>query len=248
MDTTDRQARQAFVVLSAELVTERDPIDRLGTLAQAAADLLGSACAILLADRRQALGLVAASADWPGVIELSEPRTGGSPGMNAFHSGSRVYSPDLTTEDRWALFTSAALAARFGSVQAFPMRVRGKAVGAMCLLRPQPGKLEAEDAALAQALANLAAIGVLSERARRSAVVIDQLEHALRSRITIEQAKGVLAERLQVTVDDAFSVLRGYARNRNLKLADVAHAVARGQLHITSSDVGRVTSSADPGR
>jgi AmiR/NasT family two-component response regulator len=50
-----------------------------------------------------------------------------------------------------------------------------------------------------------------------------QLEHALQSRVVIEQAKGMLAERLRLSVDDAFEVLRRAARSNGLK----AHAVAR---------------------
>ncbi|HWN00365.1 MAG TPA: ANTAR domain-containing protein, partial [Streptosporangiaceae bacterium] len=44
----------------------------------------------------------------------------------------------------------------------------------------------------------------------------------------IEQAKGKLAERLGLDMDQAFSVLRGHARTRNLRLSDVALAFVDG--------------------
>jgi len=50
----------------------------------------------------------------------------------------------------------------------------------------------------------------------------------LNSRILIEQAKGVLAERLQVHLDDAFALLRDSARRRNRRLSDLAQAVVDG--------------------
>lgn len=53
----------------------------------------------------------------------------------------------------------------------------------------------------------------------------EQLQHALESRIAIEQAKGVLSERYQVDVDQAFTMLRRFCRSNNLKLADAARAV-----------------------
>ena len=52
-----------------------------------------------------------------------------------------------------------------------------------------------------------------------------QLEQALESRIVIEQAKGVLAERYQLTVDDAFTLLRRSARNHRVRLHALAGAV-----------------------
>ena len=58
------------------------------------------------------------------------------------------------------------------------------------------------------------------------------MQAALNSRIVIEQAKGVLAERLQVSTDDAFMTLRTYARLNNRKLAEVAQAVATVDLSI----------------
>ncbi|MGH3450316.1 MAG: ANTAR domain-containing protein [Haloechinothrix sp.] len=52
-----------------------------------------------------------------------------------------------------------------------------------------------------------------------------QLQQALLSRVAIEQAKGVLAERYQVDVDEAFVLLRTYCRSNNLKLAEAARAL-----------------------
>jgi hypothetical protein len=49
-----------------------------------------------------------------------------------------------------------------------------------------------------------------------------QLEHALESRIAIEQAKGVLAERLGLTVEDAFDLLRYAARSGRVKLHELS--------------------------
>lgn len=60
------------------------------------------------------------------------------------------------------------------------------------------------------------------ERLRRER---DQLQTALESRVVIEQAKGVLAERLQITAEDAFEVLRSAARSAQRKLREVAAEV-----------------------
>ena len=54
----------------------------------------------------------------------------------------------------------------------------------------------------------------------------DQLRTALSTRIVIEQAKGMLAQRFDIPVDDAFERLRREARNRRMNLHVLAAAVA----------------------
>ena len=93
------------------------------------------------------------------------------------------------------------------------------------------GALPEADLALAQALADVATIGILQERAvRRGEVVNEQLQTALNSRVVIEQAKGVTAQRLGVGMDVAFDRLRRHARSNNLRLADLARRVVAGEL------------------
>jgi AmiR/NasT family two-component response regulator len=64
----------------------------------------------------------------------------------------------------------------------------------------------------------VAATGMAQERQA-------QLQHALDSRVVIEQAKGMLAERLGLSPEDAFEVLRGMARSNRVRIHDVAHSV-----------------------
>jgi AmiR/NasT family two-component response regulator len=58
----------------------------------------------------------------------------------------------------------------------------------------------------------------------------------LNSRIVIEQAKGMVAERLDLDMEQSFAVLRGHARNHNLRLVDVAEAVIAGTLAASALD------------
>ncbi len=54
-----------------------------------------------------------------------------------------------------------------------------------------------------------------------------QLEEALRSRLVIEQAKGMVAERLGLSLEEAFELIRRSARNRSVRLRDVAVAIVQ---------------------
>jgi AmiR/NasT family two-component response regulator len=58
----------------------------------------------------------------------------------------------------------------------------------------------------------------------------EELSAALSSRVVIEQAKGVISERAGVDLAQAFSRLRRFARNGNLRLTDVAQAAIDGTL------------------
>lgn len=153
--------------------------------------------------------------------------------MECYRSGTPVSVVDLADAAlRWPRFV-AALAERgtFGSVHALPLRLRGELIGTLNLFHREPGALPAADLVLGQALADVATIGILSERAiRRGEVVNEQLQAALTSRVVIEQAKGILAERGQLSMSEAFDQLRRFARNRNLLLAQVAREIVETDL------------------
>jgi hypothetical protein len=60
------------------------------------------------------------------------------------------------------------------------------------------------------------------------------LQQALLSRDVIGQAKGILMERLKITPEDAFDLLRRSSQNLNVKLRDVARDLAEsGELRMT---------------
>jgi hypothetical protein len=56
-----------------------------------------------------------------------------------------------------------------------------------------------------------------------------QLEQALQSRVAIEQAKGVLAERYQLGLDEAFEIIRRGARSNRMKLHDLVRKIRPGE-------------------
>jgi AmiR/NasT family two-component response regulator len=131
------------------------------------------------------------------------------------------------------------------SVYAVPLRLREQTIGALNLFGAQAGVLTAEDIRLTQALADVATIGILQERAlRRHEVLIEQLQSALNSRVVIEQAKGVVAERGGLDMEQAFAVLRRYARTTQQRLSDLARNVVDG----TAGTDEMLEARADEGR
>jgi len=65
--------------------------------------------------------------------------------------------------------------------------------------------------------------------ARDQEAAASQLQSTLDSRVLIEQAKGILAERLQVTPDEALVLLRRYARHHHHTLTQLAGDIAAGR-------------------
>ena len=222
---------ETFVELTDTMVAGFDVIDFLHLLTDRSVQLLDvSAAGLLLADPRGELRVVAASSEAARLLELFQLQNDQGPCLDCFRTGRPVAAGDLAAAaPRWPRFAPAAQRAGFAAVQALPMRLRDQVIGALNLFRAVPGAFDPADIRIGQALADVATISLLHERSmRHSDTVNEQLQTALNSRVIIEQAKGKLAERLGLDMDQAFSVLRGHARTRNLRLSDVALAFIDG--------------------
>ena len=86
----------------------------------------------------------------------------------------------------------------------------------------RPGELSEADLLVGQTLTHIACVAILVEHPPTPATVMPQLRSALTSRVIIEQAKGFLRETLGVSVEEAFRLLRTYARAKRQHLTDVA--------------------------
>jgi len=232
----------ACVELLDTFADDYDLAEFLHRLASRCVELVDVAEAgVLLAAPDGTLHYIAGSSERRDVVDLIELQEAQGPGADAFHDGSAVFAgldPEATS--RWPDFTRNARQAGFGSVAAVPLRRHEEVIGAVNLLSAGAAPLEAEDRAVAQALADIATIGILQQRAVTEArLVSSQLEMALQSRIAIEQAKGILAERHRTTVEEAFTGLRAYARNGGQRLSDVARSVIDGSLDTSLLFAGR---------
>lgn len=237
MVTTSRAERvsAAFVRLADTLVADYDVLDLLHTLVAETVGLLDAAAAgLLLADPHGDLQVLASTSEESRLVEILQLEAASGPCVECYRTGSAVMVDDIATiSGRWPEFHAAAISQGFRSVHAVPMRVHGRTIGAMGLFGHTTGALTAEDAAIGQALADVATISLLQERTiRETALVSDQLQRALNSRVLIEQAKGVIAHTENVDMDEAFKRLRGHARANNLNLHDAAGIVINNRLRI----------------
>ena len=238
-----------FVELADTLVESYDPIEFLHLLTERCVSLLGMAGAgVVLADSHGQLRALAASSERMHLIELIEVQRQDGPCLDCWRSGEAVHEDRLAdAKERWPQFAPAALEAGFGSVYAVPMRLRNERLGALNLFANETRGLVEPDETLAQALADVATIGILHERfIRQREEVSEQLQIAFTTRVVLEQAKGVVAQARNTDMDEAFALLRGYARHHNLLLSEVARQVIDRALSVDALGVRARTPGARP--
>lgn len=224
---------RTFVELTDSLVDEFDIIDLLTGLADGCVKLgLADAAGILLADERGKLRVMAASSERTRLLELFQLQNDEGPCLQAYRTGEPVLEVDLAdASDRWPRFAPEAVDAGFRAVDALPLRVRAAPIGALNLFSASPGGMDEAVHRIARAMADVAAIAIIqNQTVRESEGRARQLQHALDSRVAIEQAKGMVAERLGCDMDQAFAVIRTYARSHRRLLTEVATEIIGGTL------------------
>jgi transcriptional regulator with GAF, ATPase, and Fis domain len=228
--TRETVLASAFVGLAEALVDGQELGDFLHLLSCRAIELLEvDAAGVMLADENDRLWAIAASDENTHLLEMFALQHQEGVCLDAYRSGKLQQTSTAGTSDRWPHFSRLTLGHGYGWVCGVPLRHGEEIVGALNLFRQPNAPLGDHDVGLAQALADVATVALLQRRetthARQQAT---QLQIALDSRVLIEQAKGVLAERLGVSPDEAFQTLRREARSSNRKLHDLAHDLVHG--------------------
>jgi hypothetical protein len=226
VNDTARETRvlDAVVSLVDSLLDDFDVVDLLTELTERCAGLLDVAAAgLLLADPLGRLHLLAATSEKTRDLELFQLQADEGPCVDCYASGLPVSVADLAAASpRWPRFVPAAVDAGFASVHAVPMRAAGIVLGALGLFGTHSGELNDADLLVGQSLAHIACVAILQEHAPNASAVLPRLRTALAARLVVEQAKGFLRERLDVSVEDAFTLLRRYARSHDDHLTDVS--------------------------
>jgi len=180
----------------------------------------------MLDDGRGGLRLVASSEERMRLLELFELQSEQGPCLDAFRSGTTQQADASEGRRRWPGFAGVASEVGFHAMCGVPLQLRGRVIGALNLFRHSDTSFSGTEIVLAQSMAQVAAIGLLQQRALADGhLLAEQLQAALQSRVVIEQAKGMIAEYRNISVDEAFQVLRSRARNHNLRLTQLAQQV-----------------------
>jgi hypothetical protein len=235
---SDSSGRDIAVVLAefartmAEEPTPQHILERLGDYCTEMLPVHG--VGILLRTSKGGIEVGTANSELGRVVEELEVELGEGPCTECVETGEQIAVPDIAlAASRYPRFTPRALQAGVRAIHALPMTVRAEQIGAMDMVATEPVDLSAQQLATAQLLADVSISFVANSRAfREKTELAAQLQHALDSRITIEQAKGILSERHDLTVTDAFERMRQHARGNQRKLHDVASEIVRGDLDL----------------
>lgn len=158
-------------------------------------------------------------------LQVSEP----GPGLEALQFDRTVLVADLAAEaGRWPRFHACAASVGLVAVVSLPVSADGTTIASLTLYHDEVRDWTVQDLRVARLAAKLAASHLvhtsLMEAAQQRAA---QLQGALDSRIVIEQAKGVIAGEQNISVDEAFELLRSHARAHRVSLHSIAVAVVK---------------------
>lgn len=186
-----------------------------------------AAAAVTLVDERLNLTAAAASPQDMRTMIAAQFEHGEGPCLDACRTGEPVVETDIAWSRHWAAATG------WRAVHTLPVRINGRTAGVATLASVRDDRLTPAEISIAHGISAIAAAHASTMRALRgSQQLAAQLQRALNGRVEIEQAKGVVAHQLDVTVDEAFAILRRHAHNQGRLLVDIAYQVVAGSLRL----------------
>jgi hypothetical protein len=225
----ERQLAQAFLALSDTYAAEFDPLHLFHRLVITCQDLLDvDAAGVMMADVHGRLRTMATTDEDAVFAELLRLQNGDGPCTDSYRSGELVSVPDIAAEyGRWPRLATAMIDAGYDSLQAVPMRLQERPLGALTLLRRSPGRLNDDDALLAQALADSSVLALMHWSAEPAPVddVITRVQSAIAAKATLEIAKGMVAQYADTSIGEAARLLTAYANGRQVRLTETVHAL-----------------------
>jgi len=232
-------ASEGLPAVLSQLADALDPvhdvIDTMDLLVHSAVRFTNAAEAgVVLADAEGVLHMVASTSERTSDVEEAQLEAQTGPCLDSYRTGETVDAPDLTAvRERWPALVRVAYQRGLRGGYSIPMTLRDDHVGAMNLFFDRLGARTDSDAAVARALAQFATIGIVQRRVlQRHVDRASQLQQALESRVLIEQAKGALAFQHGVSIDDAFTLLREFARRTGTRIRDVADQIVHRRISI----------------
>jgi GAF domain-containing protein len=179
-----------------------------------------SHAAVVFVHARRRLEVVASTDPAIETLVMAQMESRQGPVLSLVGNGdSSVLVADTREEVRWPAWAATAAAMGYRSMIGVRLYTSERTIGTLNLYDSRPHHFSTADVEVAHVLARHAAIALA--RAHDS----EHWSRALDSRKLIGQAQGILMERFDLDEARAFSVLRRYSQDHNVKLRDVAEIV-----------------------
>jgi hypothetical protein len=235
MDDPDRWAR----LLAG---SPREQADQPLRICQLCVETLGvTGAGIAMVTTTGNRGVVCATDDISAEVEDLQLTLGEGPCIDAVQRGAPVVIADLSepeglTVDRWPAFMEGAAAAGVKAVFAFPLRVGAINVGVMDLYRDRAGDLSSSEMRGALLAADAAALAVLHLDLDGDQAFADAPDSRSTYQLQVHQATGMVMGQLDVTIEQAFLLLRARAFSEDRSLADLATDVVARRVRFSPED------------
>jgi len=218
---------QAMARAASTLVSDHDVTDVLARLLADAADSLDACAAgMLLLRPHGLLEVLTATSHRALDLELYQAQERRGPCAEAATTDASVVATDLASiRDRWPDLAPLVESAGYVAVQAHPLHWHGQVLGALNVFHDRELLSPADD--LGQAFADVATLVLVTPTQLSTRTLTALVDAALSGRTVIEQAKGVLAYRLAVSTEQAYTELLRRAREGGSSVTATARLIVR---------------------
>jgi transcriptional regulator with GAF, ATPase, and Fis domain len=227
------QFSDAVAGITALLAARHDSLTILRAVTDACAAILDAdATGVLVRDPRGGgFEVVDASDARARFAEFLQTHVRQGPCLDCIEHDTVVSSGDLASEQRWPQFASEATAAGYRAIYAFPLRLIDHAIGGLNVFYAEPTTFSDLRLLRAQALADLAVLGLTQERdQRRVERLAERTLTTLNDRAQLNQAVGIVAASLQLQPEAARFALSAFSARSGRPLLDIAKGLTDGSL------------------
>lgn len=209
---------------------------RLVRICELAAQVAGATGAgISIVSDTGVRGVVCATDDVSARIEDLQLTLGEGPCVDAVASGGPVLVPDVDVPDgigagRWPAFIDAVAEGGVRAVFALPLRIGAIRLGALDLYRSSAGPMSSDQLSAALSAADAAALALLGLDLEEGPGSGNGAPMSTIHQREVHQATGMVKSQMDVSINDAFLMIRAYAYSSGRPLIDVARDVVNRRL------------------
>jgi GAF domain-containing protein len=241
-ESRPRLTALVFAERARKIASNRSAEESIGQIVQLALDSVDCEFAsVTLVQADGTLETVASSHPVVDQADALQYELNEGPCLTAAETNGLYVIPETATDPRWPNWGPRAAALGLHSILSIHLFTDRQVLGALNLYARPAYRYTEDDVEAAQVVAAHASVSLARSRNEQN------LWRAVDSRHVIGQAQGVLMERHSLGAEQAFSVLKRYSQQTNVKLHDVAVILLRtGDLPGQVSSSALVSEAANP--